>query len=252
MKYIKKDMPQKIVIKLMLLIPASIALVCFNANALKFKLSQQEFDSWDMRCKAYYVMTDYGAISGFKKDVPKFEYDKWDAIKKIRSTGPWHYCSSLIWIRRAKTAKTVDIKEEYYRRALSSAQWTYARIDPAQPWSAEMAVTIGTIYQALEEFKLAHQIFDQSIQSHADYIPAYAAKSILFRKQGKLNKAINVLEQVVKRYDLKSPEIFYFLGLFHFENNNFESAALYGKQAYQLGYPLPALRIKLKEQGYNI
>jgi len=51
---------------------------------------------------------------------------------------------------------------------------------------------------------------------------------------------------------MKSPEIFYFLGLFHFENNNFESAALYGKQAYQLGYPLPALRIKLKEQGYNI
>lgn len=230
----------------------SLIFVGFKANALSFKLSKSEFNSWDMRCKAYYVMTGYGASSGFKKYVPQSEYDRWDAKKSIRKTGPWHYCAGLIWLRRAKTEQNETKREKYYQKAKGGSLWTYARIDKSIPWSAEMAVTIAYASQQLKEFQQAHEYYDLAIKHHKKYEPAYAGKSLLYRKQGQLNNAIQFLELNINKLNLLSPELNYFLGLFYFENNDYENSAIYGAKAYDLGYPLPALRMKLKQKGYEI
>lgn len=69
-------MYKNIAVKLLLAISTTLTLTCFNANALSFKLTETEFNYWDMRCKACDVMTGFGMSSGFKRHVPQIEHDQ--------------------------------------------------------------------------------------------------------------------------------------------------------------------------------
>lgn len=67
-------------------------------------------------------------------------------------------------------------------------------------------------------------------------------------KKGDLDKALTDYLQAVKLLP-KSSEAFNNLGLLYFDMKNYAAAKQAAVRAYELGYPLPGLKNKLKKQG---
>lgn len=58
--------------------------------------------------------------------------------------------------------------------------------------------------------------------------------------------------EVAEALGLDSVELYYNRGLLEFEAGNLEESARYASRAYAGGYPLPALRDKLRKAGYPV
>ena len=67
-------------------------------------------------------------------------------------------------------------------------------------------------------------------------------------KTGKTDKATEQLKEAVNLQP-ENPNINYNLGLLYAQKKDYEQANIYAKKAYELGFPLPGLKNKLKEAG---
>lgn len=78
-----------------------------------------------------------------------------------------------------------------------------------------------------------------------------AIRGIYYYRADRLPEAKQYLGKAL-RMAPDNAEINYNLGLTLFALGEFESARKRARKAYQLGYPLPGLRNKLKEEGYSL
>lgn len=67
-------------------------------------------------------------------------------------------------------------------------------------------------------------------------------------KAGKTDEAAEQL-QIAVNLQPENPTINYNLGLLYVQKKDYEQARTYAKKAYELGFPLPGLKNKLKEAG---
>lgn len=67
-------------------------------------------------------------------------------------------------------------------------------------------------------------------------------------KAGQTDKATEQLKEAVNLQP-ENPNINYNLGLLYAQKKDYEQAKIYAKKAYELGFPLPGLKNKLKEAG---
>jgi tetratricopeptide (TPR) repeat protein len=73
---------------------------------------------------------------------------------------------------------------------------------------------------------------------------------IYLSRRGHKNEALEHLQAAQKLLaDADNPNLHYNLGLAYFELKDYDKALAHAKKAYELGFPLPGLRDKLKRAG---
>ena len=73
-------------------------------------------------------------------------------------------------------------------------------------------------------------------------LPTYLAKKV------RGSEALNHLNRAVESGE-GSANLYYNSGLIYFDLKYYEKSLAYAQKAYQMGYPLPGLRDKLKRSG---
>lgn len=227
---------------------SSLLVVTFSVMAYDFTLSEQEFNSWDVRCQALYLSTNVGKRSAFRNRLPvsiiQKERKKADAVK----SGGWHYCAGLIYVKRAKLAVTNKaLQQANYDKAIKEFNFTYSDISRSAPWFAEIGINYGNLLSELNQIKKAQQVFAEVEKYYPNYDRLYVTKAMMYWRLKKFNEGIKT---IVARGDTqisKSMEMSYMLSFLYAESGEIESAEKYANIAYRLGYPLPGLKNKIEK-----
>jgi len=227
---------------------SSFAFFASYAFAYNFTPTKQEFNAWSVRCQKLYLSTGVGRRSEFRGRYSSAKVEQERLLSNLRHGGGWHYCTSIIYIKRAKL-ETVneDVRNYNLKKAMNEINYTVSRINKRDPWYAEIGVTLGNLFKALGLYEKSAIAYNEVIESFPTYHQAYLGQSLLYRKMGNTNKAIAILENLGNENITKSVEVSYFLGIYYVEEANIEKANYYANIAYSLGYPLPGLKIKLKQ-----
>ena len=224
---------------------AIMLLTSFNAMAYQFKLSQAEFNSWDLRCKALYASTTIGRQTNFASQVPE------NVIQKYRSAdreGAWHFCAGLIYLQRIKAGNLPPIDHKW---AITGAEreilFTRGRTSKSKFIYGETSVALAEYYDFMGDEKKAEELYVEAVTLFPTSI-LFARKyaKYLYDKQ-LYTQAIKVIEKLPKEKLDNSAELCYFVGLAHYKVGAIESAQYYADRAQELGYPLTWLNEQLEK-----
>ena len=221
-----------------------------DAAALSFLPTAREWIAWPQYCRARYVVSAAGRDSKYAGRVPRAEVNRW----KQQLGGAWyglhHYCAGLASLNKAKLTRIRAERERDYQYVLRQARYTLERTPQENPMYAKIAVTMAEASAGLGHLDEAFEYLDRARALHPTETAAYAVAALIYRDGGKLEKAKEILIQGNEAVEGKSSELHYILGLILLELKEFETAREHAKQAYELGYPLPGLKKKLKAAGY--
>jgi tetratricopeptide (TPR) repeat protein len=228
-----------------------LAAVCAAnvAHAYNFYPTQAEWAVWPEFCKARYVTVPVGAASEYKDLVSPDLIATWTGILGSCWSGVHHYCAGIAKWSRAKSGQKSD-----YALVDALSEFDYVRKwcpRENQFWSQNESYRAMTL-AAKGQRGPAMVSIGEAISSHPSYDGSYIAKSMLLRDEGKLLEAHQALLDGEKATEGRSAELQYALGLSYFQRKEFEKARDAARKAYQLGYPLPGLRDRLKKSGYPL
>jgi|GEM_PF-3145545 len=221
-----------------------VMLICPSAHASfsdKLNITKLEFQSLSKDCQVIIAnnlsdQSTFGRGWSLGKDQGMIA---WNA-------GMWHYCGGVIRIRRGELSFNQAEREDYLRKGIDNAMYSYQRIDKTNPWSAEIATTIARAYRDLSEKNNAKKFLDEALKYHPDYAAAYALYAMIYFDQGEYKTAKDYLLKADRASKGQSSEVIYFLGLASFKLGQIDEAHKYAKQAADMGYPLTGLQDKLK------
>jgi tetratricopeptide (TPR) repeat protein len=242
--------------------PASLVLAvialgafCTPAHALQFDPTEAEWAAWPEYCQARYVVSGAGRESRFKAQVSQSTVRMWSA-RLGGMTGAWgslhHYCAAIIEHARARATFDKKHREFFLRRSIEMSMYSFDRVPATHPMYADVAVEIANCYRDLGDRDSALQFIEAAIKNQPANAKGYAAKSLVFRDEGKLQDAIDVLQKGTEAVAEDSSMLHYFLGLNYLDLRQYDQAREQARLAYSLGYPLPGLRQKLAAAGHAI
>jgi tetratricopeptide (TPR) repeat protein len=90
--------------------------------------------------------------------------------------------------------------------------------------------------------------FQRAVQFQPDDAQVRLVYGIDLLRGGKKVEAVEQLK-LAEGLAVNDANVYYNLGLAYFDLNDFEKSNMYAKRAYELGFPLPGLRDKLKRAG---
>lgn len=223
--------------------------ICNNVWGFGFTLSQAEFDTWDARCKKAYSASAVGRNSGL---FPSLDSKKISEARKFAEDagGAWHYCAGLIWLQRAGSA-TGKKRTEELKNAENEIRFTYSRIRPVNDWYPEIHVDYARVLYLIGKKTEAFAVLKRLVESHSGNSLPYTALAYYLKRENQLQQAIKTLQMAPETILNESAELNYFLGWYLMEANQLEEAERYAKKAYELNYPMPALRQRLAAKGHS-
>lgn len=223
------------------------SLFASSAHAYTFIPTEKEFARWSTKCKALYVSTTVGKKSKYHDRVPTSVVNSYRNAANVYGGGPWHYCSGLSYRDRAKSTFGDKKKRKgFFKRSIEEVTYTYRTMRKREPWSAEIGVTLSSLYRDTQDYKKGLDVLEEVLGRYGKYVPAYSSKALILKDMGKIEEAIAFLEGVDSQILETSSEINYFLGIFYIELKDVKNAKRYAEIAYKLGYPLPGLKNKIK------
>jgi tetratricopeptide (TPR) repeat protein len=101
----------------------------------------------------------------------------------------------------------------------------------------------------LGDIEPAAQLLQDLIPDQPQNDVLYSATAVMLRRLGHLERAKAILLQGNEATQSSSAEICYNLGLVSLELGELDDAVAYAELAYEKGYPLPGLRMKLQKLG---
>lgn len=224
-----------------------------TASALAFEPSESEWATWPAYCQARYTVSGAGSDSPFADRVSPAAVASWESRLGADVWTPLHhYCAGLILAVRAKSNPDKRQRESGLRRVIEEYSFTLRGIDDPSPMRAEIGARRGMIFADMGDSDAALRDFDTAISDCPKCAVGYQAKAMFFRNQGKLASAQEVLDAGNRATDGQSAELQYFLGIVLADMKDFAKAQEHGRKAYELGYPLPALRDRLAKAGHPI
>ena len=229
------------------LFTALAVLGTFNAHAFDFTLSQSEFNTWDDRCKKAYSITQVGRSSGYYSPLNKEQAANARKFGE-EAGGAWHYCAGLILIQRGSST-TGKARDENLNRAVNEIRFTYNKIRAEHAWYPEIHIDYARILYLTGKKSDAFTVLNRLIESHSSNSLPYTALAYYLKRENKLQQAIETLQNAPEVLLNESAELNYFLGWYLMEANQLEQAESYAKRAYELNYPMPALRQRLAAKG---
>jgi tetratricopeptide (TPR) repeat protein len=136
------------------------------------------------------------------------------------------------------------------RQALDETVFTFAGSrDRSAPQFAYIAIQLARILYEQGEFERAIQTLQSVIEAQPKTGVLYSAMAVMQKKLGRLNAAKETLLRGFAALDGASAEINYNLGLVYLELGDIDSAVRHAELAYEQGFPLHGLRVKLEKLG---
>lgn len=224
------------------------ALLCvFNVQAFDFTPTQSEFNTWDDRCKKAYSFTSPGRGSGFYRNMTAAQIEQARQFGEAAG-GAWHYCAGLIFMQRS-SATTGKSRDDNLKRALNEIRFTYNKIRPDNAWYPEIHIDYARVLYLTGKKSDAFNVLKRLVESHSGNSLPYTALAYYLKRENQLQQAIETLQNAPSMLLDESAELNYFLGWYLMEANQLEQAEIYAKKAYELNYPMPALRQRLAAKG---
>jgi hypothetical protein len=115
-----------------------------------------EYQAWPEYCRAKYMNTIFGKKNPIDPNYPKASIDEWN-----RRLGPetfahvHHYCASLIYLQRARTAQSQKQRYAELRAAENNAKYSFQRTKSSSPLYTDIKLTLQAIQTelAMQTFK---------------------------------------------------------------------------------------------------
>ena len=237
-------------LQLVALIAAAIPVSAF---AYDFIPTEAEFRAWPSYCQARYVTLPIGDSTPWAQQIPRGQIER--ARQELGDAvfgGIQHYCAGTVWLRRAKVQPDKELRAFYLRTATSETTFTLTRLPPDTPMIVPVTTNLALIKYAEGKFDQAIELLEQVAAQKPEEPMTYSALATLYRERKRLDLARDVLLRGDKMVEGRSAEIQYNLGLVLLELGDVEEAQVAARKAYELGYPLPGLRNKLKRMGHSI
>jgi tetratricopeptide (TPR) repeat protein len=218
-----------------------------SAFAFDFTPTQSEFSTWDQRCKLAYSASGAGRRSGFYPNRSQAESSQAQAFAEAAG-GAWHYCAGVVYLKRAE-ANFGNQREANLKRALSEMQFTARNINPENSWYPEIYIDLAKVHFEMGDKKAGFDTLRGLLKTHKNNSLSYTALAYYLKRNGDAKAALKVLKQAPENLQAESAELNYFLGWYSLDAGQADEAVQYATRAYQLGYPVPGLRNKLRAQG---
>ena len=223
------------------------------AQALEFTPNEREWATWPDYCRARYVVSGAGMRSDFVNRIAPSE-----ASKQERDLGDevwyWlhHYCAGLVYLSRAASEIDKARADSWLREAEENIMGHYRRVSRDNPMFPEFIIGVARLQRQQGNDDAALRYLEQSIDSHPQTSSPYAFSAQILRENQRLDHALAILEKGNEALDGKSAEIHYFLAHIYIDLGRMDLAITHAKRAYELGYPLPGLALKLDRLGYSL
>jgi len=223
------------------------------AHAFTFDPTAAEWAWWPGYCKARYLdlgmsPSAQGIQTLSRAEISAWRYELGDDV----FTYVHHHCAGLIWLQRARLATTAAERDFALQSAEYESNFTLIRIPPASDTYADIVVHMGQIKRAAGNGDAALGFFEQAIQSRPDRAAGYLGKALVMRDRKKTDLVIAALRAGSQATGGESRELEYHLGLALLDAGQFEDARGHARRAYELGFPLPALRDRLAAAGFPL
>lgn len=222
-----------------------------TALAQYFTPTQSEWLAWPRFCQAKHVSRvgndsslgapiSQGEIAGFEQRMQ----DVWAPLH--------HYCWGLSKVPRALSEPTQQRRVYFMRDAVSEFKYFFERVPNTHPMFVDALAQSCNALGKVDDYENAVKFCDLAIEAQPDNGAGYMAKAMLLRRQKRTDEALEVLEKGNTAAKGESAEIHYLLGLTYLDLKSYEPARAHARDAYRLGYPLPALRDRLRQAGYPL
>lgn len=139
---------------------------------------------------------------------------------------------------------------EYSRNVIADIDWTLVRY-PNHQGALSLLIKYALAGGRNYDFQSPECYFKWALDFAPDDGNVLMARAYYNWRTNKIDAAIGDYQEAIKLMP-GSATANYNLGLIYFEQKQFQEAAKYAAVAYQLGYPLPALRDKLAGAGYKL
>ena len=235
------------------LVALTAAAIPVSAFAYDFIPTESEWVAWPYYCQARYVTLPIGDNTPWAQQIPRAQIER--ARQELGDAvfgGIQHYCAGTVWLRRAKVQSDKELRAFYLRTATSETTFTLTRLPPDTPMIVPVTTNLALIKYAEGKFDEAIELLEQVAAQKPEEPMTYSALATLYRERKRLDLARDVLLRGDKMVEGRSAEIQYNLGLVLLELGDIEEAQIAARKAYELGYPLPGLRNKLKRMGHSI
>lgn len=231
------------------LILTMIMVITSPSYAYNFKPSEAEWAAWPGYCKAKYIWTNIGKQSEFVNRVSaadKTELEQWEQAGVY---GAHHFCAGTSWLQRARLQSDLGRRSFELREAMSETLFTLQSTDPHSYRFPDLVTQLASIMYEKGELDAALKLLQDNLRNHPENVALYSAIAIIHWKRGALEDAKAILLRGDEALDSDSAEINYNLGLVLLKLGELDEAERRAQLAYELGYPLPGLRTKLKRLG---
>jgi tetratricopeptide (TPR) repeat protein len=155
-----------------------------------------------------------------------------------------------VWVQRAKAEPDPQQRKFFFTNAVGDLSYFTARVPPESGIMAKALYSLAEAYNGLGDRTTAMQTLTEAVESHPENPATHVALGLFLRNDKDLAGARKALEHGVQVIgDSVSAELDYDLALVLLESDQKEQAVKYAHKAYELGYPLPGLRMKLARMG---
>jgi tetratricopeptide (TPR) repeat protein len=214
--------------------------------------SEAEWMGWPEFCKVRFTVSDGGRNAGRAGTFPAELVAAW----QDKFGDCWgllhHHCGALLQLQRAKLAVNPSTRRAALDAAVQENDFALTVCPASNPVYAAIITHQGLVFVEGGNATKATQLFDRAIETHPSYAESYIGKSRMLRKKGARAEALAVLEAGSTATSRQSAELENALGLAYVDARQFDKAREAARRAYSLGYPLPALRDRLKQAGYPL
>lgn len=210
-----------------------------------------EWLTWPDFCKAGFLASDWSANSPFKGRIPQDQLRSMNPSEGGGSgiPGVHHFCGAMLYLNRAKSARNPTEKNNLAKSAVVEIEYSYSRMRTTAPMYSLVTAYYGTALHRAGKPQQAIDMWKKGIATQPKARESYLAMAEVLLEEKKPKEALEVLlnYEQLKEYD--APDAEYFIGHTYFELKQYDKAREHADKAYQLGYPFPGLRDKLKRVG---
>ena len=227
------------------LLPGSQAWAYFD-----FVPTPTEWTTWPEYCRVQYSSIMSSRDSEYADAYPPAEFDRLkDRLGVHAYYSLHHFCAGLHWINRARVETDPGMRRYLLQNALEETLFTYKSAEHASVVFPDIAISLAKIRRELGQVGPAIEVLEKAIKDQPERVDLYGTLALLHRDQNHPDKAKEVLMRADALSGGQSAEVQYTLGLINLEIGDVDAAVKNAARAYELGYPLPWLKNKLRALG---
>lgn len=228
----------------------ALILVASQAQGSAQDLTEFEWATLPDYCKAALLGSDWAQFVPSRHKVPRSWVDEMLKTynERIGIPGAHHFCVGMVYISRARGG--IGLSQEksvgLMKQAADEINYSYSRTEKRAPLYSVVTAYYGVALYHSGNRERAFDIWKEGIATQPARPESYVAMAEALRSERKMKEALELLLRFDKAKKQPSAEAEYFLGHTYFDLELYDDAKRHADKAYQLGYPLPGLRNKLR------